>query len=218
MTGCLSVREDWAALRRRFAAEALANVLAYCGWQAGTAECSGAETGSAILLRSEGGTRRLEVGPVALLWRGETLTGLPPDWPRSVSPAAARYFLTARPLAETVPLDFDLAARRDVGSPYYFVCYTKKRLCALLSRPGEEGPGLSAEGRALALAVDRFPAAVRRASAYGDPCFVNRCALTLAETVQGFLRTGGYDRPLLTAAETALSNALGILNLKGALL
>lgn len=218
MTG-LSVREDWAALRRRFAGQALARVLACCGWQAGTVEHTGpgAFPAGVLLLRTDRGTRQLEAGPVELLWRGAPLTGLPPDWPRSVSPGAARFFLTARPLAEAVPLDFDLAARRDTGSPYHLICCTKKRLT--LFHPGRSGsaaPDCPAEGRALALAIDRFPAAVRRAAALRDPWPVNRCALSLAEAAQGFLRAGGRDRPLLTAAETALANALGILNLKEA--
>lgn len=213
MTGCLSVQADWPALRRRFTAQALADALRFCGWQAGDAEGIGA--GSALLLRTPGGTWRLEVGPVALFWRGKALTGSPPDWPRSVSPAAARFFLTARPLGEAVPLDFDLAARRDAGSPYHLICYTEKRLRVLLSRPGQEGlcapPPFPEEGRALALAIDRFPACVRRTAEYGDPYSVNRYALTLANAVQDFLRAGGQDRPLLSAAEVALSNTLSIL-------
>lgn len=213
MTG-LSVREDWAALRRRFAGQALARVLACCGWQAGTVEHTGLCPAGALLLRTDEGARQLEAGPVELFWRGAPLAGPPPDWPRSVSPGAARFFLTARPLAEAVRLDFDLAARRDAGNPYHLVCCTKKRLARF--RPGSAAPDCPAGGRALALAIDRFPAAVRRAAALRDPWPVNRCALSLAEAAQGFLRAGGRDRPLLAAAETALSNALGILNLKEA--
>lgn len=241
MTG-LSAREDWDALRRRFAAQALGEVLAFCGWQAGTLELSGADFGAraegdvlscpparrrgehvppantapcpVVRLRRSDESRYLKAGPVTLLWDGAVLTGVPPDWPRSVSPAAARFFLTARPLGETVGLDFDLAARRDAGSAYHIVCYTQRRLRTLLSRPGSEGPaapGLPEEGRALALAVDRLPAAVRRAAADGDPYFINRFALALAEAVRGFLCAGGVDRPLLAAAEIALGNAMGLL-------
>lgn len=220
MTGPgLTARDDWSALRRCFAGEALARVLAFCGWQAGTGAAGGGEScpTGAILLHTQGASRRLEVGSVELRWKGSPLTGVPPDWPGSVSPAAARFFLTARPLAEPVGLDFDLAARRDAGSPYHFTCCTEKRLCALLSQPGPEGlaaPGLPAEGRALALAVDRFPAAVRRAAQAGDPCFVNRYAVELAGQVRRFLRAcspAGKAHPLLAAAEAALGNALGIL-------
>lgn len=244
MTG-LSAREDWDALRRRFAAQALGEVLAFCGWQAGTLELSGADFGAraegdvlscpparrrgehvppantapcpVVRLRRSDESRYLKAGPVTLLWDGAVLTGVPPDWPRSVSPAAARFLLTARPLAETVPLDFCLAARRDPGSPYYFTCYMERRLRALLSRPGPEGsaaPGLAVGGRALALAVDRFPAAVRRGAEGCDPCFVNRYAVELAGEVRRFLRARpltGAARPLLAAAEIALGNALRIL-------
>lgn len=207
----MTAREDWNVLRRRFAAEALGNVLAFCGWQAGVAE----HTGScrALLLRTARGTRQLEVGPVELLWDGAPLTGAPPDWPGDISPEAARFLLTARPLASTVPLDLDLAARRDAGNPFYLACYTKRRLAALLTRSGlaDDAAPLPDEGRALALAVDRFPAAVRRACTLGDPWPVHRCALALAESAQGFLHAGGRDRALLAAAEIALGNALGIL-------
>lgn len=215
----LSAREDWTALRQRFAGEALARVLAFCGWQAGAVERAGGP-GGGLLLRTEDGSRRLGVGPVELLWRGVPLTGAPPDWPRELSRDAARFFLTARPLAEPVCLDLDLAARRDGDNPCYFTFYTEKRLRALLSRRSPEGhcvpAPLTGAARALALAVDRFPAAVRRAAEGGDPFPVNRYALALAGAARDFLRAGGTGRPLLAAAETALGNALGILNLKEA--
>lgn len=209
---------DWDALRRRWAAEALSNVLAFCGY---ASVCRETDAGAGIVLRSDGAVRVLPVGPVALLWRGAPLTGSPPDWPRDVDPAAARFFLTARPLAEAAALDFDLAVRRDAGNPCYLTSYTERRLRVLLSRPGQEGLSapaqFSAEGRALVLAIDRFPACIRRTSACGDPYFVNWYALTLANAAQGFLRAGGRDRRLLSAAHTALGNALCILGLEEAL-
>lgn len=211
------VWEDWSALRRRTAGQALARLLAFSGWRAGTVERdapAGACPAGAILLHTPNGVRQLEVGPVQLLWGGSPLTGAPPDWPRSLAPEAACFFLTARPLAEAVTLDFDLAARRDAGNPYYFICYTRRRLGALSTRRGPDGSDalrFSAEGRDLALALDRFPAAVRRACALCDPWPVNRCALALAEAAQGFLRARGEDRPLLAAAESTLGNALGLL-------
>lgn len=216
----LSAWEDWSALRRRFAGEALGNVLAFCGWQAGTGEWAGGAVspGGGLLLETAGGPRRLEVGPVELLWQGKPLEGNPPDWPRSVSPGAARFFLTARPLGEAAVLDLDLAARRDENDPYYFTCSIQKRLNALLSRPEPEGRSIpdpfTGAGRALALAADRFPAAVRRAAECRDPFPVNRCALALAGAARAYLRTGGDCRPLLAAAGVALGNALGLLGVK----
>lgn len=220
MTGALlSAREDWSALRRRFAGEALGNVLAFCGWQVRFSRRAGGEDG--LFLTAEGKRLPRQTGSVELLWNGAPLTGTPPDWPGSVPPAAARFFLTARPLPETVRLDFDLAVRRDAGSPYHFTCCAEKRLHTLLSRPGPEGrcvpaAPLTGEARALALAVDRFPAAVRRSAQTLDPFPVNRYALTLAEAARACLSAGVRDRPLLAAAETALVSALGILNLKEA--
>lgn len=208
---------DWPALRRRFAGEALARVLAFCGWRAEAGPVGGDE-GIApcrpILLRTEDGTRKREVGPVELLWQGTPLDGAPPDWPREVPADAARFFLTARPLGEPAGLDLDLAARRDGANPFYVTRYTERRLCALLSRREPEGlaaPALTPEGRVLALEISRFPAAVRRAAEMLDPFPVNRCALALAGAARDFLRAGGRDRPLLAAAEAALGNAMGLL-------
>lgn len=212
-TPALSAGEDWAALRRRFAGEALARVLAYCGFAVEAVGTIGRD--GALVLKTEERSRRLETGPVALFWRGAPLDGEPPDWPREVSEAAARFFLTARPLAEAADLDFDLAARRDGANPHYFTCYTEKRLRALLSRREPEGCSVldpfTGAGRALALAVERFPAAARRAAEDRDPFPVNRCARALAGAARDYLRAGGEHRPLLAAAETALANALGIL-------
>lgn len=212
----LSAREDWGALRRRFAAQSLGSVLAFCGWQVRCSGSAGDEEG--LFLCAEGKRLPLQTGGVALLWRGKPLEAAPPDWPRSISPAAARFFLTARPLGETAELDFDLAARRDAGSPFYSTCYTQRRLRGLLSRSGPEGrcvpAPLTDEARALALAVDRFPAAVRRSAQALDPFPVNRYAVELAGEVRRFLRVcppAGKALPLLAAAETALANALGIL-------
>ena len=206
---------DWSALRRRFAGEALANVLAFCGCGP---DCRRKEGAGEVLLLTAGPTvLTLPVGPVVLLWGGTPLEGSAPDWPRRVAPDAVRFFLTARPLAEPVPLDCDLAARRDGGNPCYFTRYTRKRLCALLSRWSPEGPPFPEKGRALALAIDRFPAAVRHAAQALDPYFVNRYAVELAGEVRRFLRACPQteeNRPLLAAARTALGSALGILNLK----
>lgn len=208
---------DWAALRRRFAGEALVQTLAFCAHAARFRRREGSTGG--LLLTIEGETTALHTGPVTLLWQGEALD-TPPDWPRGIPPDAARFFLTARPLCAPLALDLDLASRRDDDNPYYFTCYTQKRLRALLSRPEAEGlaapPSWPPEGRALALTVDRFPAAVRQAAEDLDPYPVNRYALTLAGAARRFLRsrpTGGA-RPLLRAAETALGNALHILNLR----
>ena len=217
----LSVREDWDALRRRFAGEALAGVLAFCGWRAEAGEQAEGGPGDrgdegiapcgSLLLRTEDGTRQL--------WQGVPLTGAPPDWPREVPEDAARFFLTARPLGEPAALDSDLAARRDGANPFYVTCYTERRLRALLSRREPEGRSVpapfSGEARALALEISRFPAAVRRAAEMLDPFPVNRCALALALAARDFLRAGGRDRPLLAAAETALGNALGLLGVGG---
>lgn len=219
MTGPIDAGADWPALRRRFAGEALANVLAFCGCGP---DCRRKEGAGEVLLLTAGPTvLTLPVGPVVLLWRGIPLEGSAPDWPRRVAPDAARFFLTARPLAEPVPLDCDLAARRDGGNPCYFTRYTRKRLCALLSRrppEGLSGPApLTEKGRALALAIDRFPTAVRHAAQALDPYFVNRYAVELAGEVRRFLRACHQteeNRPLLAAARTALGSALGILNLK----
>lgn len=208
--------EDWSALRRRFAGEALASVLAFCGYDP---DCRRKKDAGEVLLLTAGPTvLTLPVGPVTLLWRGEPLgENGPPDWPRRVAPEAARFFLTARPLAEPVPLDCDLAARRDGGNPCYFTCYTHKRLCALLSHRSPKGlsaPVKLPGGRALVLAIDRFPAAVRHAAQALDPYFVNRYAVELAGEVRRFLRAcppTEENRPLLAAARTALGNALGIL-------
>lgn len=217
-----AARADWPALRRRFAGESLARVLAFCGWQAETGERAGGELGAeVILLRTGDKSRHFRVGPVELLWRGAPLAGSTPDWPRRAAPGAVRFFLTARPLAEPVVLDCDLAARLDSGNPFYFTCYTHKRLRALLSRPEPEGlfglAPFTGEGRALALAIDHFPASVRRAAETADPWPVNRYALDLAAAVRDFLHTGALalNRPLLAAAETALGNALGLLGLRG---
>lgn len=210
-----AVGSDWSALRRRFAGEALANVLAFCGC---SSHCRGrGRSGEELLLTADASVLALPVGPVALLWRGAPLEGSTPDWPRRVAPNAARFFLTARPLAEPVTLDCDLAARRDSGNPCYHACYTHKRLRTLLSRRSPDGLSdpapFTGEGRALALAIDRFPAAVRRAAEGFDPYFVNRYALELAAAARDLLHTGAgaSNRPLLAAAETALGNALGIL-------
>ena len=146
MTGPIDAAgADWPALRRRFAGEALANILAFCGWRAETGERAGEEFEAradggagrqwrpssadrvedetigpygAFRLQTEDGPRHLNVGPVTLLWRGTPLRGEPPDWPRRAAPDAARFFLTARPLSAPAELDFDLAARRDECSPY----------------------------------------------------------------------------------------------------
>lgn len=214
---------DWPALRRRFAGEALANMLAFCGCSPDCREGDGA--GEGLLLTAGTAALTLPVGPVALLWDGAPLSGSAPDWPRHVSPSAARFFLTARPMAEPAPLDLDLAARRDGHDPYFFTRYTHRRLCALLSRRPPEGPAAPAapagpagsDGRGLALAIGRFPAAVRRGSEALDPYFVNRYAVELAGEIRRFLRARpltAEHRPLLAAARTALGNALGILNLK----
>lgn len=211
-----AVGSDWSALRRRFAGEALANVLAFCGC---SSHCRGREgSGEGLLLTADASVLSLPVGPVALLWGGAPLEGSTPDWPRRVAPNAARFFLTARPLAEPVTLDCNLAARRDSGNPCYHACYTHKRLRTLLSRWSPDGLSdpapFTGEGRALALAIDRFPAAVRRAAEGFDPYFVNRYALELAGEIRCFLRAcppAAENRPLLAAAETALGNALGIL-------
>lgn len=211
---------DWPALRRRFAGEALANLLAFCGCGPDCRRKEGA--GEGLLLTAGPTPLTLPVGPVTPLWRGEPLgQNGPPDWPRRVAPDAARFFLTARPLAEPVTLDFDLASRLDCGNPCYFTCYTLKRLCALLSRRSPEGlsgpAAFTEEERVLALAIDRFPAAVRRGLEALDPYYVNRYAVELAGEVWRFLRDcppTGETRPLLAAAEVALRNALTILNLK----
>lgn len=207
--------EDWPALRRRFAGEALARLLAFCGC---SSDCRRREgPGEGLLLTSGPAVLSLPVGPVALAWGGAPLEGSAPDWPRYVAPDAARFFLTARPLAEPVTLDCDLAARRDEYNPYYFACYIHKRLGVLLSRrlpEGLSGPAAFAEEeRVLALAIDRFPAAVRRAAQASDPYPVNRYAVELAAAARNLLHTGAGapNRPLLAAAETALGNALGIL-------
>lgn len=216
---------DWSALRRRFAGEALANVLAFCGWQAETRARAGEDTGpcGALALKLEGGPRQLSVGPVTLLWGGVPLAGRSaPHWPRYVAPGAARFFLTARPLAEPAGLDCELASRLDGGSPCYFTRYTHKRLCALLSRRWPEGfsalDGFArADARALALTIGRFPAAVRRAAEALDPYFVNRYAVELTGVVWRFLHTcplAEENRRLAQAAEVTLGNALDILNLK----
>lgn len=222
MSPPLSAREDWAALRRRFAGEALARVLAFCGWQAGTDERDGPRGADGLFLWEEGGRTLLKTGPVELLWRGTPADGEPPDWPRSASPDAARFFLTARPLAEPVPLDLDLAARRDENNPYYFTCYIQKRLGALLSRREPEGlsapSSLTGAGRALALAVGRFPAAVRRAAEGRDPYPVNRFAVELAAELRQFIHAVpmmGEHRRLGQAAGTALGNALDLLGVSG---
>lgn len=216
MTGPIDAGADWPALRRRFAGEALANVLAFCGCGP---DCRRKEGAGEVLLLTAGPTvLTLPVGPVVLLWGGTPLEGSAPDWPRRVAPDAARFFLTARPLAEPVTLDCDLAARRDEYNPYYFACYIHKRLGVLLSRrlpEGLSGPtAFTEEERVLALAIDRFPAAVRRGSEALDPYFVNRYAVELAAAARDLLHTGASNRPLLAAAETALGNALNILDLK----
>lgn len=215
---------DWPALRRRFAGEALANVLAFCGCDSDCRRKEG--TGEGLLLTAGPTALTLPVGPVTPLWRGEPLgENVPLNWPRRVAPDAARFFLTARPLAEPVTLDFDLASRLDGGNTCYFTCYTLKRLCALLSRPEPEGLSASggsagparSDGRALVLTVGRFPAAVRRGMEALDPCFVNRYAVELAGEVWRFLcgcPPMGEARLLVQAAEVALRNALNILNLK----
>ena len=220
MNGPIAAGADWPALRRRFAGEALANVLAFCGCSADCRVREGA--GEGLLLTADRAVLSLPVGPVTLLWRGVPLEGSTPDWPRSVSPDAARFFLTARPLSAPAELDFDLAARRDEHDPYYFTRYTHKRLCALLSRRSPEtssvSPPHTEEGRALLLAIDRFPAAVRRAAEALDPHFVNRYAVELAGEVRRFLRAcplTGENRRLAQAAEVVLGNALGILNCGG---
>lgn len=211
--------EDWPALRRRFAGEALARLLAFCGY---SSDCRGREgPGEGLLLTSGPAVLSLPVGPVALAWGGAPLEGSAPDWPRRVAPDAARFFLTARPLAEPVTLDCDLAARRDEYNPYYFTCYIHKRLGVLLSRrlpEGLSGPtAFAEEERVLALAIDRFPAAVRRAAQASDPYPVNRYAVELAGEVRCFLRVTpltGETRLLAQAAEVALRNTLNILGLK----
>lgn len=217
MTGPLPLRADWSALRCAFAGRALARILAAGGWEVTARRRE--DGGPCLLVGTPQGTRRLEPGPVRLLWRGAPLEGEAPDWPRAVDPDAARFFLTARPLSAPAELDFDLAARRDAGNQFYFTVYTLKRLRALCSWPGAEGPAaplLTEEGRALALAVGRFPAAVRRGAESCDPYPVNRYALSLAEEAWACLRAdGGENRPLLRAAGTALGNALRILNCGG---
>lgn len=227
----LSARDGWDALRRRFAGESLARIMTACGWEAGAGERAASGPGEwgdggiapygSILLRTEDGSRQLRVGPVELLWQGAPLNGAPPDWPRAVSPDAARFFLTSRPLDAPVSLDLDLAARRDENNPYYFACYIQRRLGTVLSRQPPEGSAapeaLTGAGRALALAAGRFPAAVRRAAEGCDPYFVNRYAVELAGEVRRFLRAcppAGEARPLLAAAETALGNALRLLRAK----
>lgn len=211
---------DWSALRRRFAGEALANILSFCG---SSADCRGREGDGEYLLFTAGPTVcKLPVGRVALLWRGAPLGETVPDWPRQVPPREARFFLTARPLGEPVTLDIDLTARRDSGNPCYFTCYTCKRLRALLSRPGPEGisaagGAVDSAGRALTLTIDRFPSAVRRGLESLDPYYVNRYAVELAGEVWRFLHAcplTGENRRLARAAEVTLSSALGILNLK----
>lgn len=216
MTGPIDVAgADWPALRRRFAGEALARLLAFCGC---SSDCRGREgPGEGLLLTSGPAVLSLPVGPVALAWGGAPLEGSAPDWPRHVAPDAARFFLTDRPLAEPVTLDCDLAARRDEYNPYYFACYIHKRLGVLLSRQLPEGlsdpTAFTEEERVLALAIDRFPAAVRRAAQASDPYPVNRYAVELTAAARDLLHTGAgaSNRPLLAAAETALGNALGIL-------
>ena len=191
-------------------------MLAFCGFDP---DCRGKEgAGEGLLLTAGPTVLTLTVGPVTPLWRGAPLKGGVPDWPRQAAPGAARFFLTARPLANPAPLDLDLAARRDEHNPYYFTCYTHKRLCALLSRSEPEGlsnpAAFTEEGRALALAVSRFPAAVRRGAEALDPYFVNRYAVELSGEVWRFLRArppAGEARLLLAAARNALGNALGIL-------
>lgn len=205
--------EDWSALRRRFAGEALARVLALCGH---AVQCRRREgTGDGLFLTEGGRTVPLRVGPAALLWRGKPLDGVAPDWPRDVSADAARFFLTARPLAATAALDMDLAARRDDSNPYYFVLCIQKRMRSLLSRRGPEervaAAPLSEVGRALAVAVGRFPAEVRRAAGNRDPYPVNRYALELAGAARQFLRAGEENPSLLAAAEMTLRNVLSLL-------
>lgn len=214
MTGPLPLRADWTALRCAAAGQALARILAAGGGEVTARRREGGAP--CLLLTAEGGTRQLEAGAVKLLWRGVPLDGEAPDWPRAVDPDAARFFLTARPLSAPAELDFDLAARRDAGNPFYRTVYTLKRLRTLCSRPGAEGPAapkLTEEGRALALAVGRFPAAVRRGAESCDPWPVNRCAVELAEEARRFLRGGAENLPLLRAAETALGNALALLGI-----
>ena len=209
----IAAGEDWPALRRRFAGEALARVLAFCGHAARCRRREGA--GDGLFLTEGGQTVPLRVGPAALLWRGEPLDGVPPDWPRDVSGGAARFFLTARPLAATAALDLDLAARRDDSNPYYFVLCIQRRMQSLLSRrvPEERAAAgeLSEAGRALAVTVGRFPAEVRRAAGNRDPYPVNRYALELAGAARQFLRTGEEDPALLAVAEMTLRNALSLL-------
>ena len=211
----LSPGEDWSALRRRFAGEALVRVLAFCGHPVQC--CSREGTGDGLFHTENGHQITLRVGPVALLWQGKPLVGEPPDWPRNVSAGAARFFLTAHPLSAAAALDFGLAARRDDSNPYYFTCYIRKRMHSILLRPSEAFavPGeLSGAGRALALMAGRFPAAVRRAAGSRDPFPVNRYAVELAETARQYLGTREENRPLLAAAEVALGNALDLLGVR----
>lgn len=211
----LSPGENWSALRRRFAGEALVRVLGFCGHPV---QCRGREGVEDGLFLTENGQRvTLRVGPTALLWRGRPLEGESPDWPRNVSSDAARFFLTAHPLSAAAALDLDLAARRDDSNQYYFVCYMRKRIRTILLRPSEAPavPGeLSEAGRALALKAGRFPAVTRRAAGSRDPYPVNRYALELAETARQYLGTREENRPLLAAAEVTLGNALDLLGVQ----